>query len=462
MVWFKRNKKSDVIKTKSSSSCDYPSFYESLYASSHYDLAAYQAALYYTKTAPLYTAINLVSQEVASIQPIIKNIKTGKLINDHPLLDLLKSPNSDESYQDFIRAFSSFLMIAGENYLIATGLENSEPREILIVPPQSINITSWGNGISEITYQTNNLSLDFIRQQPLQNKTNRERFFTQTNMQEIWQTIDFNPKVRSYRIRGMSPFTPLFYAIEQYINSDIHNLSLLKRGGRISGAFIYENELADDQFTRLREQINEIYGGAENAGKIALLEGENVSYTELGMNLKDMDFLNLKNSVETAIYNALHIPLPIVKTETMTMSNTENGKLALYDNKVLPLIKRIFQELTLMLMPRYKNSEDLMLTFDPQEIPALESRRLAQLQIKVALGVMTMNEVRMDLNLDPVAEGDAVFGPASTIPIAGDDLSGSDDTDNSDDSAGDSSDDSSGDDDNSDDSSDDKPDEADK
>ncbi len=87
---------------------------------------------------------------------------------------------------------------------------------------------------------------------------------------------------------------------------------------------------------------------------------------------------------------------------------------------------------------------------------------LEALQIKVALGVMTMNEVRMDLNLDPVAEGDAVFGPASTIPIAGDDLSGSDDTDNSDDSAGDSSDDSSGDDDNSDDSSDDKPDEADK
>ncbi len=423
MLWFK-SKKAEPRPLRKSHSCTnsfYQSLYHALYLNNHYDLAAFQAVSYYMKAAPLYTAVDLISKEVASIVPVVRNVKTGEISTEHPILDLLRSPNSDESYKEFITAFASFLLITGENYAISTGLASSEPKEVMVVPPQSINIMVVPNdGITSITYQTNGDAINFKPDKSLQSAmaSNRTRYYTITDTQELWQTISFNPTINKYKVHGMSPFTPLFYQIEQYINADIHNLSLLKRGGRLSGAFTVENELTTEQFDRLRQQINELYSGSENAGRIGLFDGDRMEYQELGMNLKDMDFVALKDNVETAIYNALHIPLPFVKSETMTLANMETAKLTLYDNAVLPLTKRIFEELTLMLMYRYKNSEDLELSFIPQSIPALESRRIAQLKEQSEINVMGINEMRNILGLVDADDGSDIYRPATAIPVA--------------------------------------------
>lgn len=425
MLWFKNKKDKKLINIQKKANCNITSshsLYEYLYSKGHFDLAAYEAVNFYTKTAPLFTGVDMIAEEVASITPVLFNKKTKEYIFDHPFLDLLKSPNNDNSYYELIYSSVAFLLITGENYFVSTGLENSQPKELSVVPPQSINIQTGIDGfISEINYS--NATGRYIEFSKSKNidiliSSNRDRYFTTDQEREIWQIKTFNPRISSYQIRGLSRFTPLFYSIEQYINADIHNLSMLKKGGRLSGAFIYENELTEENYSRLKEQINNHYAGSENAGQIALIEGERVQYQELGTSLKDMDFVALKNSVETAIYNLLRIPLPLVKAEQMTLANVPAARLAFYHSTILPMTKRVFAELTLMNLYRYKNSEDLILAFIQQDIPALQAGIIEQLTQKSALQILTPNEERAEVGYPPLTGGDEIYRPATSIPVA--------------------------------------------
>ena len=425
MLWFKNKKNSKSVNIQKKEHQSYTtseSIYEYLYNRGNFDLAAYQAVDYYTKTAPLFTGVDIIASNVASITPVLQNKKTKEYVTDHPFLDLLESPNNDNSYYELIKSAVSFLLITGENYFVSRGLPGSEPKELSVIPPQSINVEVSGDGfISEINSSTpTGQYISFFKANDISTlvKSNRDRYFNVDRTQEIWQIKTFNPRTSYYRVRGLSPFTPLFYSVEQYINADIHNLSLLKKGGRLSGVFIFENELTEENYTRLKEQINDHYAGAENAGRIALLEGEKVSYEELGASNKDMDFVALKDAVETAIYNLLRIPLPLVKAAQMTLTNLPAAKLILYHDAILPMAKRIFAELTLMNMYRYKNSEDLMLTFRQQDIPALQSEIIAELTQISALGVISMDEVRAELGRNELIGGKDIYRPATSIPVA--------------------------------------------
>lgn len=420
MLWFKDKKNS--VQTKSNCQIKNNSFYDLLYNSGFYDLAAYQAVDYYVKTAPLYTGVDMIASEVASITPLVFNSETKEYITDHPVLSLLKEPNNDNSYFELIKAAVSFLMITGESYFVSTGLPNNSPKELFVIPPQSININVSSNGyISNINYSTFSgqyISFSLQSDNDILVSSSRDRYLTSNGTQEIWQIKTFNPKISSYQIRGLSPFTPLFYSIEQYIKSDIHNLAILKQGGRLSGAFIFQNELTEENYSRLKDQINANFSGAENAGRIALFSGDKVEYKELGLSLKDMDFVALKNNVETAIYNLLRIPLPLVKAEQMTLANMGIAKLNLYHNAVLPLTKRIFEELSLMLLYRYENSENLSITFRQQDIPALQAGIIEQLSQLSTLNILTINEMRSIVGYESITGGDSIYRQASDIPVA--------------------------------------------
>jgi hypothetical protein len=116
----------------------------------------------------------------------------------------------------------------------------------------------------------------------------------------------------------------------------------------------------------------------------------------------------------------LRIPLPLVQAENMTYSNYESATLKLYDNAVIPTANRLFSELSYMLLPRYPNTENLMLAFEEGEVLALEPRRNEQLKILKDLGIFTINQLRDKVGAKPLDGGDVIYGPSMNVPIATD------------------------------------------
>jgi phage portal protein BeeE len=105
------------------------------------------------------------------------------------------------------------------------------------------------------------------------------RFITDDRQQELLHIANFNPGSCQYEYEGMSAVAPLYLEIMQYLHASQHNLSLLMNGAQPSGALTLKGKdgmpitLTDEQFTRLRMQMETEFTGANNAGRPLLLEG---------------------------------------------------------------------------------------------------------------------------------------------------------------------------------------------
>ena len=85
----------------------------------------------------------------------------------------------------------------------------------------------------------------------------------------------FNPLDDWY---SLSPIEAAAYAIDQHNAAGAWNQALLQNGARPSGALVFAPKegpaaLGDEQFRRLKEQIEEQFSGARNAGRPLLLDG---------------------------------------------------------------------------------------------------------------------------------------------------------------------------------------------
>ena len=132
--------------------------------------------------------------------------------------------------------------------------------------------------------------------------------------------------------------------------------------------------------------------------------------------MKDMDFKELKRDVVNTIFNATRIPIPLISPEHMTLSNYAESQIAFWDNAVIPLAKRLFQEQTVFLAPRAKE-EGLQITFDESEIPTLRERQNIEKERLRNSGILTPNESRELDGYDAVANGDELYQPNNLIIV---------------------------------------------
>jgi len=383
------------------------------------DLRAAECIRLWKECTPFFNSVEMRSAAFASIPPRVYNTLTQEFDDSHPILALLRSPNPITTGNAFLKAFAAFYDICGETFLTVTGDEGSEPLEIYNTKPQSVVIqpskifgmlefageyrVEMSGGGSECFY------LDEF------GVGNSIHYWNKNRDREIKQIRDFNPNYCPQYPRGFARATPLWLQIQQYIETDTNNYSVLRRGGRPSIAWNYKGEggLTDEQFSRWKEEAK-AYEGAINAGRQVLLE--NMEILNLSANARDMEFSQNRKTVREDIFSTFSIPLSLVSSESMTMDNLKTGSLLLYDNAVLPLADILYDELTRLLMPRYADSENLVLTYDASDIPAIRDRALSQSEREQKLFVLTDNELRSQIGKEPLAGGDVVYKPANFVP----------------------------------------------
>jgi HK97 family phage portal protein len=377
------------------------------------NLSAYQAMLYYMQVSPLFDAINKITTECSGINLTLQDKATKKYIDQHQLLDLFQLPNTDLCRSEFIESLAAYYLITGNVYVCATGDVNKPPLELFVISPEYVTLTpSERDGyIQTITYSSNTRSISFHRE----TVAGRFRFYNEEKNQEIYSIRRFNPIKSVTNNYGLSQLTPLFFDIEQYIKSALHNTSLLTRGGRPSGALRTAETLSDEAFARLQEQMDRFVAGPENTGRLMVLDS-GLEFTEMATSNKDMDFEKLQDRLTTRIYNTFSIPLPLIAQGHMSYNNLETARLMLYDFAVLPCINRLTEELSAFLMYRYKEQTKI-LTYNKRTIPALMLRHNEEMLQTKNLAINSLNELRAMRGDTPAIGGDDIF-TSSGFPIA--------------------------------------------
>lgn len=378
---------------------------------------ARRAMQYYTSVAPIATAVGILAKEVASITPVLYNKKSEEFVYEGEVLSLLEHPNAVFSREAFMRALAGYFSLTGNAYVIATGTVTKPALELYLVKPDTIEIMPNREDGFPQTYRVNlsNGVATYTRQEV----DGGFRYYNGSE-QELWHIKNFNPQYSTDNLYGASDLCGIYYEIEQYLNSNIHNLAMLRNGARPSGALTSKSNVSQDQVDRIRGELRNQHAGATNAGRMLFFEGGDFEFIDFVKSNRDMDYLNNKKDVAISIYNQLGIPLPLVSPEQMTLDNYGGAKLSLYDNRVLPLTSLLYNELTLFLMPRYK-TKDLVLDYDDGMIAALEPRRNDEITKKRESGVLTINEIRKLFGYETIgAEGDVLYQPMALVPVGTD------------------------------------------
>lgn len=396
------------------------SFPEYLVRGGHGDLSAYASILLYMQAMPLFNAVSLRAESLSLIPMRVLDVKTRKYVDDHESLELLNRPNADVSGSEFLEQVSSYYDITGDSFLVSTGDFNKPPLELASVPPQSTLFGPGGNfgilhvpdyigitqsGYSEIKFKAKDIVDRGIR-------------FLNTDRgdKELWHMRTFNPLRSSNNFRGLSKARPVWFEIQQYISGNNSNLSLLKRGTKLSLAWVNNRneELTDKQWERMQEEAAK-YSGDLNSGGTPVLDGMDVK--SIQQTNRDMEFKDLQESMLSRISSNYRIPLALLLSQSMTLNNLETSMYQLFDNAIIPLRTRVNDELTRFLMPRYKNSENLVYAVNENDIGPLQSRIIDRADKLKKINSVTDDEIRTVLGYDPLPEGgDVIWRPSGLLP----------------------------------------------
>ncbi|MGE3150605.1 MAG: phage portal protein, partial [Pseudorhodoplanes sp.] len=188
--------------------------------------------------------------------------------------------------------------------------------------------------------------------------------------------------------------------------------ALLDHSARPSGALVYKGPegaptLSEEQFERLKRELEASFQGAQNAGRPLLLDG-GMSWTSMSLSPQDMEFIEARHVAAREIALAFGVPPMLLGIPgDNTYANYREANLALWRQTILPLARKLIAALNAWLAPRF--GDTLRLAHDLDEIPALSSEREAVWQRLSAAPFLTDDEKRAALGYQPLAAdaGDA-------------------------------------------------------
>lgn len=378
---------------------------------------------FYEAISPLADAIDTIASQFASIQPKVWDKKNKTYLIDHPILTLLSNPNNNVDYLEFAEQEMSFFELTGNCFWIVTSSRlDGEPINLNCVPPQWISPTIGADGYVDIFNYTpinSGFSTQFKRVFTLGDKN--FRYVSPDGLQEMFQLKRFNPNSGGFRIFGVSKLRSIAYQLQHFRDACLHNIALLQNGATPSGMLTStsDNGLTVDQWNNLKAEFDHVFAGAANAGRPLITE--NLEWQSFSMTNKEMDYIEARKQLKEEIYNRLKIPLALINSNALSLANMSVAERQLYNLSVLPAADKIFSTLTMHLMSRYRDGENLCLTYDPCTIPALKEQTIDELSKMATLNVMSDNELRKRLDL-PEAGTDAadeVYKPTTVLPAYG-------------------------------------------
>ena len=424
MGWLQLDRKIvDVPVEQKSSLFPTSSFFDFLANGDNGDLADFAAIQMYMDAMPFFNAVDMRARNFAAIPIRVWDKSKSEFIDDHPVLALLQNPNADITQLEFLYQYASYFDITGDSFLFAGGRQSAPPLELASVPPQrttfgfgnkfgilhvpdTITVTTVGEGASIFEATDVNGMIRFYERED----------------RELWHTRQFNPLRSASNFRGMSRAKPLFLEIQQYLSGNNTNWSMLKRGTRLSMAWVNNRgeSLTELQWSRMQEEA-EKYKGDLNAGGTPILDGMDVKIIQ--QTNRDMEFKDLQEAMLSRISTVYGIPLALLLDKAMTLNNLETSMLQLFDNAVIPLTNYLYAEMTQFILKRYPDSENLEFKFNAGDITALRIRIIETAERQNKIGVNTIDEIRTLIGDEALASGgDVILAPANLIPVGNDEF----------------------------------------
>tara|TARA_R100001463_G_scaffold24504_5_gene58328 strand:- start:2178 stop:4337 length:2160 start_codon:yes stop_codon:yes gene_type:complete len=365
----------------------------------------------YQQNAIVYRCVNEIAQGASSVH--FKLFDGDIEIDNHPIIELLKRPSPQFAGVEFFHAMYSHLLLAGNSYIVKT-MVNSKPTEMHILRPDRMKVVPSKTHIPE--------AYEYMIEGKVANRWEAD---PDTGTSEVKHFKLWHPLNDYY---GLSPLSAGAVDVDQHNMSAKHNYNLLANGARPSGAVIFKPkdesgmslQLTEGQRQQLMTDLDLRFAGSKNAGRTMLLEGD-FDWKEMGLSPRDMDFLQMKNMTARDIALCFGVPSQLVGVpDSQTYNNVSEARLALYEDTIIPLLRRVESDLNEWLSIDF--NENIKIVYDIDSIPAMAERRkrtYENVTQAVREGIITRNEARERLGYEKIEGGDEVYIQATLFPLGG-------------------------------------------
>ncbi len=338
----------------------------------------------YMRNPVVNRCVRMISEAAATADPIL--YRGDQALDEHDLLTLLNRPNTRQSGKTFMETIYGHLLVSGNAYVEMVKLGDN-PRELHALRPDRVKVLvdahGWPSGYE---YTANRKTIRHLAD---------DRGNTSVLHFSLFHPLDDQ--------HGFPPLQAALMALDVHNAASQWNKSLLDNSARPSGALIYSSNdganLSDEQFDRLKRELEEGYAGAQKAGRPLLLEG-GLDWKAMSYSPRDMDFMQARNGAARDIALAFGVPPMLLGIPgDNTYANYREANRAFWRQTVMPLVLRSYDSLGHWFSGHL--NEPFRLSFDADRIDGLSPEREALWQRINSADFLDDNEKRQAAGYSP-------------------------------------------------------------
>jgi len=299
-----------------------------------------------------HRCVRLIAESAASV-PLRSS--------DAQLSRLLSRGLPGRSATETLESFYGYLQLGGNAFFEAV-LSGDEPIALIAHRPDTMKMGADAKG--KATGWT----------QEVGGRTRRFPRDTATGRCALFHMRLFNPADDCH---GLSPLSAAAQAVELHNRGAVWAKALLENSARPSGALVHDpasgERLTDEQFERLKSELETNFSGPRAAGRPLVLEG-GLDWKTISMSPTDMDFIQLRREAAREIALAFGVPPMLLGLPgDNTYANYREANQAFWRQTIIPLVSKTASGMQGWLAGFF--GEGAALVPDLDAVPALAEER---------------------------------------------------------------------------------------
>jgi HK97 family phage portal protein len=359
--------------------------------------------------------VTMLAEDFAKLTPGIYRINSAtgarEAAVDHPLYQLLFSPNDWQNWFEFAEMLQVSILLRGNGYAVIVRDRRGDP--VKLIPVNADWVALWEAPTGELFYRVTSNGLHMMAEM------RHEPFLIPA--EDVFHVRGFsaNGLLGASRIMLGKEAVGLALGLEQQGSRWMANRA------HLSGVLSTEQKLTKDAATRMAQDWKDAKGGLQNAGKIAVLE-QGLKYIPIAMTANDLQIIAQRTFQLQEIARMWRIPLHMLGDLSRATNNNISQQSMEYINLTLSSYTmrwrwKLHQTFGLGPVPggHVATPAGVFVDFDLSELTRADVTALFQNNARgISGGFLTQNEARAKAGYDPKPGGDVLLSP-SNLAAAG-------------------------------------------
>lgn len=319
-----------------------------------------------------FGGVELISNSIAEVPILVKNIEDNLIVKDHPVISALKYGRFNKF--NLIKQMIHDLYLFGDGFAYIERDVNGDVKNLKYIPYN--DCTMWIDEVKRDVYYT----VNYINKKKIED----------ANMIHIFK----NSKNGLTGI-GLKKYASIVFPLAAA--TDKAALEFFDAGGNISGILQSKKNLDTEEKIEALNSWNSTFRGNAKNGNVAVI-GNDFEYKQVGISQKDAQMIESRqfNVLEVCRYLNIN-PVLLGVNSGSSYNSIEQAQLDLVIHTLLPLIELIEEEFNKKLI-RPSQRNNFYVDFDEEKIMFADRSSTANYYTTlVKNGIISINEARMSL-----------------------------------------------------------------